>query len=69
MVIGNDQLKRFGDNTKCEINEEQLARMHKTKYLGIQIDECLKLDAQDKVTKRKLKRGFASLSKLKGILL
>ena len=69
MVIGNaKQLKWFGDDIKCEINGEQLSRMHKTKYLGIKIGECLNLDAQYKVIKRKLKAGLVLLRKLGDIL-
>ena len=69
MIIGNaKQLKQLGDNFKCEINGEQLTRVHNTKYPGIQIDECLNWDAQYKIIKKKLKAGLASLSKLKDIL-
>ena len=36
MVIGNaKQLRQVGDNITCEINGEDLSRVHKTKYLGI----------------------------------
>ncbi len=69
MIIGNaKQLRQVGDNTSCEINGEDLSRVHKTKYLGIQIDESLNWDAQYKVVKKKLKAGLASLRKLRDIL-
>ncbi len=63
------QLGRIGNEIPdLTLNDENIQRVAKTRYLGIQIDESLSWKEHYTATKKKLIGGLASLRRLPNIL-
>ena len=50
------------------LNNTRIKQIHKTKYLGLTVDDSLNWNERYKCVKRKVVGGLASLMKLKNIL-
>ena len=69
MIIGHPcKVNSLIVPTVLQLNGIDTKRVHKTKSLGVTIDECLKWDEQYKAVKKKICGGLASLKKLKNVV-
>ena len=69
MVIRQSrQHNNLEELNEIEVSQEKVGRITKTKYLGLNIDENLSWNDQNKKGKAKVKSGLSALQRLKDIL-
>ena len=66
MFLDNDkQLGKISEIGNIKINKDEIKRVRKTKYLGLNIGEILSWNQQYKTVKGKVKGGLNSIRKLR----
>ena len=69
LIIGHKrQLNGIEKPVQLMIDEDSVRRVHKVKYLGLEVDENLTWNEQYKCLKNKIKGGLSSIRKLATIL-
>ena len=66
MFLGNrKQLGNISEIEDLKVDEDEIKRVKKTKYIGLPTDESLSWNQQYKIVKGKLKDGLDSIRKLR----
>ena len=69
MSLGNSkQLSEVSEIDDIKVDEDEIKRLKKTKYLGLIIDASLSWKQQYKIVKGKLKGGLDSIRKIRQII-
>ena len=69
MIIGHPRRRKKGESLpQLFINREIIKQVHKTKYLGVIVDDTLGWEEQYESVKKKVAGGLVAMKKLKDIL-
>ena len=69
LIVGHKkQLNGIEKPVRLMVDEDLVRRVHRVKYLGLEVDENLTLNEQYKCLKNKIKCGLSSIRKLATIL-